>query len=97
MEHLANGDVIVDGGMSIDELNEIVDSDLPDDDWDTVGGLVFSTLEHVATPGEAVELEGWHFTVEEVEGRRIRAVRVRSLKPIEIDTSDESADAAASN
>ncbi len=80
VQHLANGDVIVDGGMSIDELNEVVDSELPDDDWDTVGGLVFSTLEHVPTVGEAVEFEGWHFTVEEVEGRRVRLVRIRPVE-----------------
>lgn len=83
VQRLANGDVIVDGGMSIDELNEIVDGELPDDDWDTVGGLVFSTLEHVPVPGEEVEFEGWHFTVNEVEGRRIRLVRVRPLEVAE--------------
>ncbi len=89
VEHLANGDVIVDGGMSIDELNEVVNGDLPDDDWETVGGLVFSTLEHVPVPGEDVEFEGWHFTVEEVEGRRVRLVRVRPAAPVGDDVDDD--------
>ena len=31
----------------IDELNELLDADLPDGDWDTVGGLVFNLLGHV--------------------------------------------------
>ncbi len=79
VEQLANGDYLVDGGMSIDELNELLDGNLPNDDWDTLGGLVFSTLEHVPTPGEQLELDGWHFTAEEVEGRRVRRVRVRQL------------------
>ena len=83
----ANGDFLVDGGISIDELNEVVDGDLPDDDWDTIGGLVFSTLEHVPSPGEELEFEGWHFTAEEVEGRRIRLVRVRRLEPVEDDAA----------
>jgi CBS domain containing-hemolysin-like protein len=77
VEQLPNGDYLVDGGMSIDELNELLDGDLPDEDWDTLGGLVFSTLEHVPVPGEELEFEGWHFTAVEVEGRRVRLVRVR--------------------
>jgi putative hemolysin len=94
VQRLANGEVIVDGGMSIDEVNEVVGAELPDDDWDTVGGLVFSTLEHVPTVGEDVEFGGWHFTVEEVEGRRVRLVRIRPV--IESD-ADESADAGVGN
>jgi CBS domain containing-hemolysin-like protein len=94
VEHLANGDVLVDGGISIDELNEVVGGDLPDDDWDTVGGLVFSTLEHVPSPGEVLKFAGWHFTAEEVEGRRIRLVRVRRLVPDDEPTSTEDADAS---
>jgi CBS domain containing-hemolysin-like protein len=38
--------------------------------------LVFNTLEHVPDEGESVELNGWSFTVVEMEGRRIRRVRV---------------------
>ncbi len=96
VEHLANGDYLVDGGISIDELNEVVGGDLPDDDWDTIGGLVFSTLEHVPAPGEELEFEGWHFTAEEVEGRRIRLVRVRRLEAAP-DSVDDPADVNAVN
>jgi putative hemolysin len=77
IERLPDGDLLVDGGMAIHELNELLDCELPDDDWDTVGGLVFSTLEHVPAPGEELEYEGFLFTAVEVEGRRIRKVRVR--------------------
>lgn len=75
-ERLPNGEYLVAGGISIDELNDLLDGDLPNDDWDTLGGLVFSTLEHVPTPGEELDFDGWHFTAEEVEGRRVRLVRV---------------------
>jgi len=96
IEHLPNGDLLVDGGISIDELNAVVGGDLPDDDWDTIGGLVFSTLEHVPSPGEELAFEGWHFTAEEVEGRRVRLVRVRRLEPVE-DVADDTADVNAAN
>jgi CBS domain containing-hemolysin-like protein len=56
---------------------------------------VFSTLEHVPSPGEVLKFAGWHFTAEEVEGRRIRLVRVRRVVPDDELTSTE--DASASN
>ncbi len=73
---LVNGEFLVDGALSISDFNERFDLDLPDEDWDTVAGFIFATLEHVPRVGEAVDFDGWKFTAEEVEGRRIRSVRV---------------------
>jgi CBS domain containing-hemolysin-like protein len=80
-QRLPNGDYLVDGGISIDDLNELLDVELPDDDWDTLAGFVFNTLEHVPEPGEEVEFDGWRFVAEEMEGRRIRRVRVILRRP----------------
>ena len=44
-----------------------------------VGGFVFGTLEHVPEVGESVVHEGWRFTVVEVDGRRIRSLRISDL------------------
>jgi magnesium and cobalt transporter len=90
VERLPDGDLLVDGGMAIHDLNELVDGELPDDDWDTVAGLVFSTLEHVPVPGEELEYDGFRFTVVEVEGRRIRKVRVR--QPVRTAYDDDSSE-----
>jgi len=73
---LSNGEFLVDGAMSISDFNEQFDLELPDEDWDTVGGFVFATLEHVPRIGESIDFDGWKFVAEEVEGRRIRRVRV---------------------
>ncbi|MGA1517055.1 MAG: transporter associated domain-containing protein, partial [Phycisphaerales bacterium] len=43
-QRLPDGDFLVDGGMAIDEVNELLGGSLPDDDWDTLAGLVFSSL-----------------------------------------------------
>ena len=51
VERLADGELRVDGGLSIDELNELLDLELPDDDWDTVGGFLLGTLGHVPERG----------------------------------------------
>ena len=47
---------------------------LPDDEWDTVGGLVFYTLGHVPDEGECVTVDGLEFCAERVQGRRIVSV-----------------------
>lgn len=74
--HLDNGDSLVDAGMSISDFNEHFGVRLPDEDWDTVGGFVFGTLEHVPVVGEFIDHDGWRFTVEEIDGRRIRSLRM---------------------
>jgi CBS domain containing-hemolysin-like protein len=88
VERLPDGDYLVDGGTSIDELNELLGGSLPNDDWDTLGGLVFNTLGHVPDPGEELEVEGWRLTAEEVEGRRIRLVRVRLPETVDDEVGD---------
>ncbi|MEO5839180.1 MAG: hemolysin family protein [Acidimicrobiales bacterium] len=78
-ETLADGAVRVHGRLSISDLNELLDSNLPDDDWDTVGGLIFNTLGHVPDVGETVDVDGYRFRVERLQGRRITRVRVTPL------------------
>ncbi len=76
VQRLPNGEFLVDGGVSIDEINDLLEIRLPDDDWDTLGGFVFSTLEHVPSAGECIESGGWTFKVTEMDGRRVRWVNI---------------------
>ena len=59
------------GRVTIDEFNEMVGADLPDDEWDTVGGLIFNGLGRVPRAGECVASAGFELIVEAVDGRRI--------------------------
>jgi magnesium and cobalt exporter, CNNM family len=79
VQRLANGDYLVDGGMAVSDLNEMLSVDIPDDDWETIGGFLFGTLEHVPEVGEIVDFDGWRFSAQEMEGRRVRRVRVTLL------------------
>jgi CBS domain containing-hemolysin-like protein len=79
-EKLANGDLRVTARMSIDEVNELLGAELPEGDWDTVGGLVFSLLGHVPTEGETASLDGFQLTAERVQGRRIGRVRISRVR-----------------
>jgi putative hemolysin len=91
VQRLADGDYSVDGSMNIEDLNELLDTRIPDEDWETLAGFLFGTLEHVPEAGESLIREGWLFTVTEVEGRRIRRVEVSrdpsvDASSLEIDT-----------
>ncbi|MBO69985.1 MAG: ion transporter, partial [Candidatus Marinimicrobia bacterium] len=74
IERLSNGNLRVNGRANLDDLDAILDIDLPEGDWSTVGGLIFNTLGHVPQIGETVELNGHHFLVERIQGRRIARV-----------------------
>ena len=79
VERLPDGVLRLDGGMAIGDVNDLLALELPDDDWDTVGGFVFGTLGHVPQAGEHVDHEGFRFTADKVDGRRIALVRVEPM------------------
>jgi CBS domain containing-hemolysin-like protein len=86
-ERLANGDYRVDARMPLDEVNELLAADLPDGDWDTIGGLLYSELGHVPLEGESVQVDGRRLTAEKVDGRRIERVRISpQVEPAPADT-----------
>jgi len=49
---------------------------LPEGDWDSVGGLVFSELGRVPEVGDEVRVDGAVLRVERMDGRRVAALRV---------------------
>ncbi len=76
IERQRDGNLRVDGRMLIDELNDLAGLQLPEGDWDTVGGLVFDCFGRIPLEGESCELEGYRLRVEKVQGRRITRVLV---------------------
>jgi len=64
------------GTFTIDDFNEEFHVDLPQEDYNTVGGFVFGELGHAPNLGDAVEHDGLRFTVIETEGNRIERLEV---------------------
>lgn len=69
----------VDAKMSIDEVNELLGVELPHEEWDTVGGLVYGLTGRVPLPGEIVRFDSIEFRTERVTGRRINKVVITKL------------------
>ena len=76
LEPLAGGEALVHGRMPVDQLNHLMGADLPDDDWDTVGGFIFNAIGRVPDVGETVETGELRLRVERMQGRRITRVRL---------------------
>jgi len=78
-----DGSWLVDGAMPAHELKVRLDIDaLPDEDkerYNTVGGLMQTVAGELLNEGEAVQVAGWQFTVQRLDGRRIDEVRVRRV------------------
>jgi CBS domain containing-hemolysin-like protein len=66
----------VNAKVSVNDLNDLLDADLPDTEWDTVGGLMLGMLGRVPKQGETVEFGDLRFTAERVQGRRISQILV---------------------
>jgi CBS domain containing-hemolysin-like protein len=72
----------VDARVNLDDLNEILQIDLPDEeDVDTVGGLVLKVLGHLPIPGETLTYNGVAIRVEKVRSNRITKVLFDILPP----------------
>jgi CBS domain containing-hemolysin-like protein len=79
----------VDGMFPIDEFNERFGTELPDDDYHTIGGFVFGQLGRAAEPGDDVSYDGMRFDVLEVEGSRIERIAVEFIERPQPRRSDD--------
>jgi CBS domain containing-hemolysin-like protein len=76
---LGDDEARIDGRADVDDMLEHFDTSLDGDDqeeFDTVGGLVYHHIGGVPKVGDTVEVDGLTLTVEATDGRRVRTVRV---------------------
>jgi len=85
VQKVEDGTYLVDGRMPIDEINDLLGKDLPEDGWDTVGGLIMGLLGAIPLEGEEVRFDDLMFKAERVQGRRIAKVLISPAPPEEED------------
>jgi putative hemolysin len=74
---LSEDEARLDGRASVDDLAELFDTNLgleDEDEYDTVGGLIYHRIGGIPTPGDRVEVDGLTLTVETTDGRRVGKV-----------------------
>lgn len=90
MDRISDDEYIFSARMDLDDINDLMSVDLPTDESDTLGGLVYSMLGRVPSVGDSLDVADLHLTVLAVDGRRIVQVKAQRIR------SDEEGDKQSS-
>jgi CBS domain containing-hemolysin-like protein len=80
-QEVGPGEYLFNGRVLLDDINEIMGTELPTDNADTLGGLIFNLIGRVPTKGETLTEADVVLTVEELNERRIHKVRAKINAP----------------
>jgi CBS domain containing-hemolysin-like protein len=79
---------VLDARLSLDDVNDRLDLELPTDEYDTIGGFVFGILGRLPAQGDVVTWDGLEFGVEQADGHRIQKVRVTRREAQELEADE---------
>ncbi|UWQ23265.1 HlyC/CorC family transporter [Leisingera aquaemixtae] len=74
-----DGSYLVDGAATIRDVNRATEWNLPDDEANTIAGLVIHEAQMIPTKGQVFSFHGFRFEVTEREGNRVTGLRIRPL------------------
>ncbi len=72
---LSGGVTRIWGGVALRDVNERLGLELPEDDYETVGGFVLGSLNRIPAVGDEIPVEGGRFRVVRMRGRRVEFLR----------------------
>ena len=75
-EQISENEYIFDAKINIDEFNELMDTNLDDTGYETLGGFLYAQLDKIPVVGDTIRFNDLTFTVLTTRGRRITQVRV---------------------
>jgi len=90
IQFISPNEVVLDGRVSVDDVNELLKLEIGADDYDTIGGYVLNQLGAAPKVGATLKLGTGELRVEAVQGTRIKKVRIRSENPFQIPEVDQS-------
>ena len=91
------GHFVVRGGTRIEEFNEFFSSHLPEDEFDTIAGIVSQQFGRLPRRGEVVVIDGYEFRVVRADRRRIETLRVTPPTPASAHDAEGDAAGAATD
>jgi putative hemolysin len=80
-----DGAARLDGATPITEFNSKYDASLDDTDYTTIGGYVFGQLGRLPRPGDRATVGPYTFEVVEMDGRRVKSLRLHRTQPVEVE------------
>jgi putative hemolysin len=75
--------------LDMGDINDIMDTSLPEEEFDTVSGMLLSHSGKMPEVGDEVEIGNIYFRIEEVDDKRISKIRVEK-RTAESDRGEES-------
>ena len=78
----------LDGAMPITDFNGKYDASLDDADYTTLGGFVFGQLGRLPRPGDRVTVGPYTLEVLEMDGRRVKSLRLHTAPAVEVEQGD---------
>ena len=94
IEQVSENIFTVEGTTDIEEVSELLGRELPEGDYDTLGGMIMSYLGRIPEPGEqpSIEVANTLFTVVSLDERRIDKVLVEKLPEPEPEIKEDAKD-----
>lgn len=86
---ISEDEYLFQGRIDLDDFNDIMGTDLPNNEADTLSGLIYSRIGRVPTSGDNVMINNLQLTVEQVSGQRIRKVRAMRLNTFSMIGDDD--------
>ena len=77
---LPSGDFLIKALTPIENFNEAFDTEFPDSEFDTVGGLVMNAFGHLPKRNEVTEIGEYRFRVLNADSRRVHLLRLTPLE-----------------
>ncbi len=88
-EFLPDGDCLVRGEVNIDEVNDVLEIELPEgEEFETLAGFIFNRAGRLVEEGEEITYENVVIRIEQVDNTRIMKARLSTLPEEEIDGAD---------
>lgn len=77
IRHLSDREYLIEGSVKLDDINDALELMFASEEYDSIGGLIIETLDHLPTEGESITTEdGCVLTVEKMDKNRIETVRL---------------------
>lgn len=77
---ISDDEYIVDAKMTIYDIKEQLNIELPEGDYQTLGGFVINLVENIPSLGDVVEYGGYEFIVEKTEGYKLSLIRIKQIR-----------------
>ncbi len=76
---------LLDGRMSVDDVRDRLDINVPEGEYVTLGGFLFDAFGHIPKEGETLEADDWEWRITEMDKRRIAKVVAKRIRSPQVE------------